>query len=296
MGLVALLSVSVSASASTPLTVIAPETALKEESVFHSILNSMGENKEATITTVYIDKQTKAKTIKPQLKEQSPKAIVALGQTAYSLGKTLDSDIPVIAGAINLAPNGISGVSLVAEPSQLIDRLRQLSPETKRISIIYSERINGWWVQQAADYARSIGYEFNPVVVKDLREGVQAYRQVLAKAENNTDAIWLPLIDVIPSKTIMPMVLKTAWEKHIVVFSNNPSHTKLGALFALYPNNNTIGSQIIDYSLRYLKGEATHVEPAKDLSTAINIRTARHLGILLKEEVIAGYDRVYPVK
>lgn len=293
----ALLLPQISLASTKPLfLVLAPDTSNQSSSVFNTILASMGDNRQAALKVVSVSRQTSKDDIEQAIHRQQYAAIIPLGQTAYKLTQQVNTEKPIIAGALNLVPDGVSGVSLTGAPQEFLEKLQHLAPSVKRVSIVYSERANGWWVKHAQAAAEERGLEFNAVAVDNLRQGVKAYKRLLDSSKGRKDAIWLPLVDIVPLKTVMPMLLKTAWEKNIVVFSNNPSHTKLGVLFSLYPDNNTMGDQIVDYALSVLENGAQGVVPANQLKSAINIRTARHLGIAIKEDELAHFDRVYPSK
>ena len=88
------------------------------------------------------------------------------------------------------------------------------------------------------------------------------------------------------------MVLRAAWDRNLVVFSSNPSHVPKGALFALFPDNNAMGRHLAQ-QLRKPASASARLLPLEQLDTAINIRTADHLGLGLSAGD-ARFDMVFP--
>ena len=111
------------------------------------------------------------------------------------------------------------------------------------------------------------------------------------------DALWLPQdTTTVDDDTILPFVLRQSWNRDLPVFSSNVTHVKRGALFALYPDNVELGRALAQAAVRYLSGSKHGVEGVqalREVKSAINTRTAAHLGLSLDTK-LAGYDLVFP--
>ncbi len=94
----------------------------------------------------------------------------------------------------------------------------------------------------------------------------------------------------------MPVILKEAWDKNLLVFSSNPEHVKRGALFSLYPDNRGLGRSLAQLTLERLKSppKPPAVLALKDLLIAVNARTAEHLGLRLTNQARRRFDLVFP--
>jgi len=111
------------------------------------------------------------------------------------------------------------------------------------------------------------------------------------------DAIWLVLDPVVPVKALLPELLKVAWKKRLVVFSGNPYHVKRGTLFALYPDYSGLGHQLIDLVLLEIKsGVAVRHQVSRSLNSAINVRTASHLGAKTKNIDASSFSLIFPAR
>jgi putative ABC transport system substrate-binding protein len=66
-----------------------------------------------------------------------------------------------------------------------------------------------------------------------------------------------------------------------------------GVLFALYPDNEAMGSDLAKLALALANGAPLRFEPNRGLRRAINRRTAEHLNIRLEP---GDYDLVLPTR
>jgi putative ABC transport system substrate-binding protein len=81
------------------------------------------------------------------------------------------------------------------------------------------------------------------------------------------------------------MVLRESWSQSLVVFSSNAMHVRRGVLFSLYPDNIEIGRFLAGVALASLQPNgqpARGIQALKQVLTAVNTRTAEHLGVDLR--------------
>lgn len=235
--------------------------------------------------------------LEQRLASRSPDAVILLGKRGLDLSHTMKIDARRIVGAVFAQPEdiaeGVSVVSLAPSPRLLFAKLRELAPRVRRIHVIYGADSNDWLIDRARHDAAATGYELVAQYTNNIREGANAYRQLLATMRSPEDALWLlqasPFIDEV---AILQLVLRTAWERNFIVFSSNPSHVPKGALFALFPNDVALGGQLAAVASA-APTAATRLQPLEQLNTAINIRTADHLGLGLDARN-PGFDMVFP--
>jgi putative ABC transport system substrate-binding protein len=96
--------------------------------------------------------------------------------------------------------------------------------------------------------------------------------------------------------SILPLVLKKAWDKRLVVFSSNPSHVRRGALFSLYADQDALGKSISNLLRQQTSGKRniTGLQPLRDVGIAVNLRTASHIGLEISSEQRRQFDSVFP--
>ena len=82
--------------------------------------------------------------------------------------------------------------------------------------------------------------------------------------------------------TVLPMVLKESWDRNLAVFSSSFGHVRRGVLFSLYPNNVELGRHLGGSALNFMtsgSNETSGMLPLREVLMAVNLRTARHLGV-----------------
>jgi len=91
-------------------------------------------------------------------------------------------------------------------------------------------------------------------------------------------------------------VLKESWNRNVPVFSSSFLHVKKGALFALYPNNIELGRSLANAALASVSGDSRWrgIFPLRDVHTAVNLRTASHIGLNLGYQQQRNFDFIFP--
>jgi putative ABC transport system substrate-binding protein len=277
------------------IAVIYPETSGGYKQVFSAMVSGVEEHRNIDVFSLELPKQPDSGTVNDWLRENRVNSVIALGSTSYAMARELPDDIPVTVGALVMSPDGYSGISLAGDPALFMEHLRTLAPEVRRVYIIYSKKDSGWLVKLAEESARKSGIELVAHEVDSTRQGLLQYDKVLEQVSGERDAIWLPLDTIVPDKLILPKLLKTAWDKKIVVFSNNPLHAKKGVLFALFPDHKNMGFDLAKLAIEQIDTTLPHqVLPARNLKLAVNKRTASHLGLSYSKSQQREFDIVFP--
>ena len=209
--------------------------------------------------------------------------------------------VQVVVGAVLNTPQDarFPVVTLNPEPALLFDRLRQLAPGVSRVTVVYNPERTAWLIERASSAARAHGLTLNPIPAHDRREAALKYRDLLEGiGDHPMQAVWLlqdpATLDV---QTVLPLLLKEAWNKNLVVFCSNPAHVKRGVLFALYPDNVRLGRTLGSMVSKGKNAENLKISgglPLKDLLIAVNVRTADHLGLKLTGRQKRAFDLVFP--
>lgn len=221
--------------------------------------------------------------VERKLAAQPLDAVILLGKRGLDLSAQLGSSTRRIVGAVFAQPDeiapGVSVISLAPAPRMLFARLRELAPAVRRIHVIHGVDANDWLIERAKQDAAAAGYELVSQRMDSIRDGANAYRELLPMMRSPQDALWLlqasPFLD---EASVLQMVLRAAWDRNLVIFSSNPSHVPKGALFALFPNDNELGRRLAREAATAPTPDA-RLQPLEQLHTANNIRTADHLGL-----------------
>jgi putative ABC transport system substrate-binding protein len=287
------------AEAARPVAVVMPDIGEPFRSVFGKIVEGIEARVQGPVSVLAVGPQA-PREIADELKRREAKVVIALGRQGLKTAAALDASFGIVAGCVVTVQesevHGYPVYTLAPDPALLFAHLRRLMPGVKRVNVVVDPRQNAWLLRRAREAAKSAGLEFSPHEAQDLASALRVYQQLLAGAEPSRDALWLPQdTTTVEDGSVLPLVLKEAWNRNLAVFSSHVVHVKRGALFALYPDNEEFGRTLGDAALRLLQGSkpAEGVMPLREVRGAINTRTAAHLGIVLGTRV-AGYDLVFP--
>ncbi len=282
------------ATAAVNVAVLYPQLEGGYNTVFENIMQGVDGHPGISVRSMAMDDNTTEQDISDWLDETGAEVLLALGQRCYIAARSFIDRVVVVHGAVVISPNGHSGVSLAGNPKQFLERLSLLAPNVRRVSVVYSEHNSGWLIEMAKKIAPRYNIQLVAYRAEDVREAAHLYQVALENATVG-DAFWLPLDSVVPDRAVLPMVLREAWDRRLVVFSNNPQHAKRGALFALYPDNVAHGEQIAELILEQLNGDGKPlVLPTNTMKLSVNKRTASHLQVNLDLESGVTVDQIYP--
>ncbi|CAL1241448.1 ABC transporter substrate binding protein [Candidatus Methylocalor cossyra] len=241
--------------------------------------------------------------LEQRLAKDNPRGIIALGRLGFEAAEKFAGRWPVIVGAVMPNPGqttrGLSGITLAPDPASLFQWLVKLTPTVKRVTVIYNRRIGLDAMEHAQKAASLQGLTLNALPAENLREAAGLYRDFLEGSSLDArDSLWL-LQDasIFDENALLPVILKEAWDKNLVVFSSTPEHVKKGALFSLYPDNFGLGRSLAALALEQFQDgrqRAGRLLPLRDLLIAVNLRTAEHLGLRFSGHERRQFDLVFP--
>jgi putative ABC transport system substrate-binding protein len=293
--LVCLLARSGVAFAETRIGVLYPESAPAFVRLYQAIIDGMGDVRDVRVQSRAVSERSSLDEIKTWLQEQRNQVTVVLGDVPPALAEQLSASTPLIYGASALNDNAQPGVSLAASPAQMFARLRQVKPDVERVYVVFRPQASGWLITAARAAAREQGLDLAGSACEDAQQASAAIARILQQARPGRDAVWLTLDPVVPLNQLLPVLLRESWDKHLVLFSNNPVDVAKGALFALYPDYPAMGRQLAERAKRQAaRPSLTGPEASEHLRGAFNTRTASHLGIEPIDRVLKGFDRTFP--
>lgn len=284
-----------SARAETRIAVLYPESAPAFQKLYQTIIGGMGQASEVRVQSRAVSDKDSVDQLKSWLASGQSQVVVSLGSLPASLTGPLAAGTPLIYGAGALNDNSVPGVSLASSPNKLFDRLTQLKPDVERVFMVYRPQATGWLLSAGKTAARDHGLELVAVPSDDIQQAAAAFTRILQQARPGKDAIWLTLDPVVPANLLLPVLLREAWDKQLVLFSNNPLDVSKGALFALYPDYPAMGRQLAERAKKQLgRNPPPSPEASEHLNGALNTRTASHLGIVLSSQQQQSFQQVYP--
>jgi putative tryptophan/tyrosine transport system substrate-binding protein len=281
------------------IAVLYPNVEEPFRSAFVSMIQGIEERTKLHVRSYPIDPRVDTAELNTTLKRNGTRVVIALGRQGLNATAGLDKEITVLAGGVLLLSeaDNVAGISMTPDPALLFARLRVLLPELRRVIVVYNPQKSEWLIKLAREAARSQGLELATHVAGDLARAAQLYPQLIAAADNRHDAVWLPHdTTTVEEGTILPLVLRESWNSGVPLFSSNVLHVKKGALFAMVPNNVELGRTLASSALGVIAGDNKRrsLTPLRELQTAINVRTASHIGLNLGSRQQRSFDFVYP--
>ena len=283
------------------IAVVYPDIGEPYRSVFAKIIEGIEDGARLAVRTYPIGPNQDPAELGGLLKKNGTKAVIALGRQGLKATSALDSAIPVVVGGVLAIPEAdnrsLMGISLTPDPALLFTRLKNLLPGVKRVIVVYNPQHNEWLIKIAREAAKAQGLELAAYEARDLAAAARAYEAAFATSDGRRDAVWLPQDSTtVDENTILPLVLKESWNRNVPVFSSSFLHVKKGALFALYPNNVELGRALASSALAAMSGDVRRkgVLPLREVQTAVNLRTASHIGLTIGYQQQRSFDFIFP--
>ncbi len=288
------------ASVTGGIAVIYPDIGEPYRSVFTQIIDGIEAKAKGRVSNFAVGPNVDVGELNNSLRRQDTKVVIALGRQGVKVASTLDSNIGVVVGGVLSAPeNDVRDHqvnSLSPDPSLLFSRLKGMMPKVRRVFAVYDPRQNAWMMRLAKEAARAQGLELTVYEAQDLRSAMNAYQEILAAADSSRDALWLPQDSTtVEESAVLPLVLQESWSRNLAVFSSSFGHVKRGVLFSLYPNNVELGHHLAGSALGWLasgENESSGMVPLRAVLMAINLRTAKHLGLNTSRP--QSFDMAFP--
>lgn len=269
------------------IAIIYPDIGEPYRSIFTQIIDGIEGKAKGRVANIAVGANVDIGELNNSLRRQDAKVVIALGRQGMKVATALDSSMDVVVGGVLTPPENearnLQVNSLSPDPALLFARLKGMMPKARRILTVYDPRQNAWMMRIAKEAARTHGMELKAYKAQDLRSAMLAYQEILATADSSQDALWLPQDSTtVEDSSVLPLVLQESWTNNLAVFSSSFGHVRRGALFSLYPNNVELGRHLADSALNIMASgqiETPGMLPLRAVLMAINLRTAKHLGL-----------------
>ena len=282
------------------IAVIYPDIGEPYREIFEKMIEGIEDKVGSRVANYPLRSDTDIGVLKASLLRQNTKVVIALGRQGMKTATALNNDIGVVVGGVLTVPEnearGQPVISLSPDPALLFAHMKALMPAAKRVFVVYDPGFNGWLIKLAKEAARAQGLELVAYEAQDLRSAVRFYQEIFSAAEGRSDVLWLPQDSTtVEESSILPLVLQESWNQGIAVFSSNSGHVRRGVLFSLYPDNVALGRSLAGLAQGILiSGENGRrgMMPLRDVQSAVNLRTAKHLGLNPGRQ--QGFDTTFP--
>ncbi len=297
-----LLLFSVPNFAATPsIAVLYPELREPFNKIFTDIADGVEEQVNGRTVRYILKKEYSQQELNQWLSKNNIKVCVALGVRGETATSIITDDISVVLGGVlkpKLIGDSRPGISVAPSPDKLFEQLKKLKPNVNEVIVVYNPDKTEWLIDQARYAAVKHGIELTTYSTGRLSKSAKLYREIFKQPDISNTAIWLPPDSTsVDNYAVLSFILEQAWKHGTIVFSSKLSHVNKGVLFAMYPDNVKLGKSLGKIALDELKGNGASIKgmvPLEDLNTALNRRTAEHLGINISSSELRNYDAIFP--
>jgi len=275
--------------------VLFPESGKRASRLYKGIIENMQQHEAVLISSRKFSADANPASIQQWLRDENIQAVILLGKKGLQFSLKLNLNIPLVTGAHLGSLPSRSAVTLSADPQQLFSQLKKLKPNIKTVHVVYNKNNSGWLIKKAEVAAKNNQLQLKATQADTVQASGIALKTITQNIDARSEALWLPYDRAVPVKPLLFDLLKKAWKDNLIIFSGNPYHVQQGVLFAMFPDYAKLGRQLIDLSLKKLqKDDAINIEPSQYLNSAINVRTASHLGIIVSSNDRNDYKMVFP--
>src|SRR3989442_5223045 len=233
-----------------------------------------------------------------KIRDSEAMLLLAVGVKAAQIAKLEIADIPVIFCMVldpakhDLKAPNMTGIRLEIPIDRQLRTMRSALPSMKRIGVLYDPEKTGHLVEEARLLAKSIGLELVEIQVNTANELPQAIRARLSQVE----ALWLVPDSTVLTEDSLKFVLGTALDFNVPVIGFSSELVRSGALVGLSVNYEDVGRQAGLLAKKIASDQARPFAttfPPERLRLALNLKTARFLGIVIPPEVVDNADELY---
>lgn len=241
--------------------------------------------------------QSKIQAMSRQLTQSGNDIVIGIATPAAQGLAAATKDIPVVMSAISNPvgaklvkhlerPEGnVTGLSNKVPVKQTVDLMRELTPEAKRIGVLYASNEDNSLsqVKSFSQLAQKKGYEVIPYAVPSTNEVPTTMSIMLSKV----DAIFIPQDNTIASA--FSSVITASKAAKVPVYSSVDTMVKEGSLASISQSQYQLGVETANQVLRLIKGKAVADISVKVIDHGkplINKKVAEELGIPMSQHLL----------
>jgi len=224
------------------------------------------------------------------------RGVRAVSTTIPVVALDLESD-PVKSGlAVSLGrPGGnITGVFLDAEQmnGKRVQLLKELLPRLTRITVLWDASLEPEQLKATEAFLRALGVPFDVISIRSPDEFASALDTARRRRSDAVMVMEGPFINAKAKR-----LAELAVQQRLPTIGNFPTFVKAGGLMSYGPNVDHLFKQATTYIDRILKGAKPGdlpIERPTHFYTAVNLRTAKALGLTIPQSVLLRADLTVP--
>jgi putative ABC transport system substrate-binding protein len=221
-----------------------------------------------------------------------PDLILAIGVWALEVVASHTMDVPVVYAMVVNPPSivkagaNITGASMNVPVEQSILLFKQLSPQVRRVGMLYSPAKTGYLVRDAEAVAREHGIQLVAREVRSPKEAIPA----LETLQEGVDALWILPDETVLAPAVVQQMLLLSYRKKLPLLGLSEAQARMGALLSLsFASGEDIGRQAGDLANSILAGKAAAAVPyttARQVKLTVNLKAAQKLGLAIPKSIL----------
>lgn len=253
----------------------------------------------ATVTVYDVEGDVaRGKKLARRIRASDASLVVAVGLKAALAAKVEIVDIPVVYCMVldpekyDLRAPNLTGISLRVPIERQFKTIQSLVPKIKHLGVLYDPEKTKPLVEEARRVAAKLGLDLVEQQVRSQKDVPTAIRALLPQVQG----LWLVPDSTVLTEESIRFVLGTALDLNVPVVGFSSEFVRNGALAGLSINPEDIGRQAGVLAQKILRN-ADHTAPMNvppdRVRMALNLKTAKYLGLTLPPDVMGRADEVY---
>lgn len=226
------------------------------------------------------------------------RTVITWGEGAVALADSVTLGAPSLVAGVSGPLEGVRGLQVVRQPDPaiLISGTKQFMPALEKVHVVTDAEASGWLLAHMRQALAERDMQLIVHSAKQATEQARAYRQVLLSLDPAREALWLPSGRGAVTETLLPLILKVAWQRRMPVLTSQIEHVEQGVLLGVTTDLQAQGAAVASFE------QQGHQTPALDgvrlvsgaTRLALNRRAAERLGITLLPHHLEQFAYVVP--
>ena len=229
-----------------------------------------------------------------------PDLIFAVGIWALQAVAKDATSVPVVYAMVLNPPSvigagakNITGASMNVSVEQTIRVLKQLSPQIRRVGVMFDRSKTGYLVAKAEAVAREGGLQ---LVTREIHSPKEAIVGLDALGEQGIDALWVLPDETNLAPAVLQQMLLFSYRRRVPLIGLSESQAQMGAVLSLsFASSEDIGRQAGELANSILAGKAPAEVPyttARRVRLTVNLKAAQKLGMEIPKSILGLANHV----
>jgi len=241
----------------------------------------------------------KGRSLARRIRASHAHVVLAVGLKAALAAKLEILDIPVIMCLVldpekyGLPTSNMVGLSLQIPFELQLKPLQALVPQLSRIGVLFDPQKTQGQRDQLEQHARTLGL----TLVSQEVHSEQEISGALKSLNDRVEALYLLPDSTVLTENTLDFLLSSTLEAHIPLIGFSAGLVRSGAVTGAYLNYADLGRHAATLVPRLLTSTASSLlgtmVPSGVVHQAINMKSARYLGLPLTPEILRSFDEHY---